>query len=257
MRRLAIVLAALVIAGCGEEEAQHGPATTEAEHAAHGEEAGGGHGEAARGPGVSDAHDLKLELNPSSQRAGQGGELSFKILDAGGDSITKFEVEHTKQLHLIVVSKDLLHFQHVHPEVSDHGNWRAPVDFDDPGEYRVIADVKHDGEKLALSADLTVEGDPQAVGRPATDADFVDQELKAGQPTTLQFEAPGAAEPYLGAAGHLVILSEGDLEYLHVHPQKDALEFEATFPKPGKYVMFLEVKRDGKVSHARFPVTVS
>jgi hypothetical protein len=244
------------IGGDDEEVAQHGPETsTEAEHAGagHGEEIGGSHGEAARGPGATDAHDLKLKLRPEGTRIGE--EIAFQILDAAGDPITKFEVEHTKQVHLIVVSTDLEHFQHVHPAPGHEGVWHAAVSFPAAGEYRVIADVKYGGRKQALSADLTVDVEPTAVGQPVADAQLKEQDLKAGQPTTLEFDAP-PTEEYLGAAGHLVILSEGDLEYLHVHPHDDALKFEATFPKPGKYVLFLEAKRDGKVQTSRFPVSV-
>lgn len=254
---LLLAVATLALAACGDEEAQHGPVTTEAEHSAagHGEEIGGSHGEAARGPGATDAHDLELELVSSGHRTGRGGDVAFRILDAAGEPVTRFDVEHTKQVHLIVVSRDLARFHHVHPRVTGDGTWRADVRFLDPGPHRVIADVKHEGRRLALTADLEVGGEPRAVGQPVAEARFVAQRLRAGQPATLAFEAP-RTQPYLGAAGHLVILSEGDLEYLHVHPHEDALRFQTTFPKPGRYVMFLEYQRDGEVRLARFPVTV-
>jgi hypothetical protein len=51
-------------------------------------------------------------------------------------------------------------------------------------------------------------------------------------------------------------MSEDDLEYLHVHPQDDKLAFSTSFPDAGKYVMFLEYKREGEVRLSRFPVTV-
>ena len=269
-RRLAAGVAALsLLAGCGSDTEDHGG--SEAEHTSeppgmttpqvaeedggHGE-IGGSHGEAARGPGATDAHDLSLELEPSSLRAGQKGELGFHINGPDGEPVTKFEVEHTKQVHLILVSKDLKHFTHVHPKVSGQGTWRVAVGPPAPGDYRVIADVKHEGRAMALTADLTVEGDPVASGQPAADATFTEQELIASQPVTLEFEAGGETEPYLGAAGHLVVMSEGDLEYLHAHPQEDELAFNTSFPKAGKYVMFLEYKRGGDVKLSRFPVTV-
>ena len=267
-KRLTIALAAaLALAGCGSDSEQHGPG--EAEHtdeqpgmttpqvAGHGEEVGGSHGEANRGPQTTDEHDLELELNPAALGAGQTGEVGFKILDAGGEPVTKFEVEHTKQVHLIVVSKDLRHFHHVHPKASGDGTWRAPLRAKAPGDYLVIADVKHEGRKLALRGDLEIGGDPVATGEPAQEAQFVEQKLQAGKSTTLEFRAPGRGEPYLGAAGHLVILRENDLEYLHVHPRESELAFEASFPKAGRYVMFLEYKRGGEVQLARFEVTTS
>lgn len=263
---LAVVFGAAFALGSlfgGDGEEQHG-GTTHAEHTAtttdhaaagHGEEIGGSHGEAARGPGATDRHDLKLELNPSALTAGQKGEIAFKVLGPDGEPITKFEEAHTKQVHLIVVSQDLEEFAHVHPKVSGDGTWRTAARLPQPGEYRVIADVKHDGRSIALTGDLEVDGEPRAVGQPAGEARFVKQKLAAGQPTSLRFEAPGETQPYLGAAGHLVILKAADLEYLHVHPHEDELRFEAAFPEPGRYVMFLEYRRGGEVRVSRFEVT--
>ena len=267
MRVLAITAAAL-LAGCGSETEDHGGA--EAEHSAekpgmttpevaeddggHGE-IGGSHGEATRGPGATDAHDLKLELEPASLRAGEDGEIAFRILGPDGEPITKFDVAHTKQVHLILVSRDLEHFRHVHPKATED-QWSAQVRPPAPGDYRVVADVKHDGRALALTGDLTVDGDPVATGQPAAEATFKEQELTAGRPVTLEFEAPGRTQPYLGAAGHLVVMREGDLEYLHVHPKKDELAFGAGFPEAGRYVMFLEYRRAGEVKLSRFAVAV-
>ena len=269
LQRLAIAaIAAVSLAGCGSDAENHGPG--EAEHSnerpgvtsptvtdeeAHGE-IGGSHGEAARGPGASDRHDLKLELETADLEAGRTGQIAFKILGPGGDPVTRFDVEHTKQVHLIVVSKDLERFHHVHPR-ADGDTWRASIRPKAPGDYRVIADVQHEGRKLALSGDVTIGGSQRAVGQPAEEARFVEQDLQAGQPVTLEFEAPGRTQPYLGAAGHLVVMSERELEYLHVHPQQDELAFSASFPEPGRYVMFLEYRREGAVRLSRFPVTVS
>jgi hypothetical protein len=274
--RVALVLAAaaLGLGACGGEEEQHGADASEhtsekpgqttphvaghgTEEEGHAGEIGGSHGEAARGPGATDRNDLDLQLNPSALHAGHESEIGFKILDAGGEPITKFDVEHTKQVHLIVVSKDLRHFQHVHPKVSGHGTWRAAIKPGAPGPHRVIADVAHEGKKLALTADLEVGGDPVAAGKPAPEAKLEPQALQSGQPATLRFQAPGKTEPYLGAAGHLVVLHEDDLEYLHVHPRERELAFTTSFPKPGRYVMFLEYKRGGKVRVSRFEAEVA
>ncbi len=63
---------------------------------------------------------------------------------------------------------------------------------------------------------------------------------------------------YLGAKGHLVALREGDLAFLHVHPDANRLRFEATFPTPGRYRLFLQFKTtDGRVHTAAFTREVS
>ena len=61
-------------------------------------------------------------------------------------------------------------------------------------------------------------------------------------------------EPYLGAGGHLVALREGDLAYLHVHPEEhgDAVSFMTEFPSEGRYRLYLQFKHGGRVHTAAF-----
>ena len=65
-------------------------------------------------------------------------------------------------------------------------------------------------------------------------------------------------EPYLGAGGHLVALREGDLAFLHVHPDEDRLRFMAEFPTAGTYRLFLQFHTDdGRVHTAAFTQEVT
>jgi hypothetical protein len=68
---------------------------------------------------------------------------------------------------------------------------------------------------------------------------------------------PVHVDQYLGARGHLVALREGDLAFLHVHPDEDRLRFMATFPTPGRYRLFLQFKTDGRVHTAAFTQEVT
>jgi len=65
---------------------------------------------------------------------------------------------------------------------------------------------------------------------------------------------------YLGAKGHLVALRQGDLAFLHVHPDAAAapneIPFTAHFPTPGRYRLYLQFKRAGQLSTAEFTVAV-
>ena len=48
-------------------------------------------------------------------------------------------------------------------------------------------------------------------------------------------------------------LREGDLAFLHVHPDANRLRFEATFPTAGRYRLFLQFKTaDGRLHTAAF-----
>ena len=85
--------------------------------------------------------------------------------------------------------------------------------------------------------------------------------MTAGTETTLAFavERAGravAVDPYLGARGHLVILREGDLAYLHTHADEEELRFDTTFPSAGRYRAFLQFSADGEDHTAAFTIEV-
>ena len=68
-------------------------------------------------------------------------------------------------------------------------------------------------------------------------------------------------EPYLGALGHLVALREGDLAFLHVHPEAEEgsgprVAFRAVFPSAGRYRLFLQFAHANGVHTAAFTVEV-
>src|SRR5205807_8547435 len=85
---------------------------------------------------------------------------------------------------------------------------------------------------------------------------------KAGSESALAFQVtragrPVAVQDYLGAKGHLVALRQGDLAFLHVHPDQDRLRFMAEFPTAGTYRLYLQFKSDGRVHTAAFTQEVS
>jgi hypothetical protein len=68
-------------------------------------------------------------------------------------------------------------------------------------------------------------------------------------------------QPYLGAVGHVVILSENTEQYLHVHPTDERAagpdaKFSTTFPGSGVYKIWGQFKRDGQLSTVSFVVNV-
>ena len=131
------------------------------------------------------------------------------------------------------------------------------------------------GGPLVLGADLLVGGAyaPEPLGADSR-SDRVDGyevtldgALPVGReaPVTLTVSRDGEPvrdlQPYLGAHGHLVVLREGDLGYLHAHPvePEDAgpgITFHTTFPTAGRYRLFLDFKHAGVVRTAVFTVSV-
>ena len=245
------------------------PGAPGAAGAAEGEMAGHAAGHEptpVRGLAVAD-HGLRLVVVDRELPLGVAAPLRFRIVDTEGDPVRRFDILHTKRMHLILARRDLSGFQHMHPRLGADGTWTAPVRIDAPGSYRLFADFSHEGEATTLAADLAVDGDAElqplsapsatATGDGGYDVKLLSAPSHAGTETELRFVVsrdgqPVATEPYLGAGGHLVALREGDLAFLHVHPVGDSLAFAATFPTAGGYRLFLQFKVDGRVETVAF-----
>jgi hypothetical protein len=219
-----------------------------------------------RGLAVSD-DGLSLELVRRTATAGQRRTLAFRIVDRRGDTVRDFDVEHTKRMHFIVVRRDLTGFQHLHPTQAPDGTWSVGVTLREAGSYRVFADFSVDGRAHTLADDVTVDGTvgSHALPAPAGSADvdglrvtLTQGAADAGAEARLGFKVtrdgqPVALRSYLGAKGHLVALRQGDLAFLHVHPDERRLTFMATFPTAGAYRLFLQFQTtDGRVHTAAF-----
>ncbi|QEC46460.1 hypothetical protein FSW04_01940 [Baekduia soli] len=237
--------------------------------------AGHGAAEAPRGLGVADDGLRLVTEGPATRRPGETRPFTFRIVDRDGATVRDFDVEHTKRLHLIAVRRDLTGYQHLHPVQTPDGSWSVPLGFAEAGVYRVYADfTAHGREKTTLATDVFVPGDfrPRPLPAPATHvaADGYDITLegtpRAGAEGDLRFSVskdgrPVAVQPYLGADGHLVALREGDLAYLHVHPQESPgsggpIRFMTEYPSAGRYRLFLQFRHDGVVHTAAFTQVV-
>jgi hypothetical protein len=212
---------------------------------------------------------------------GVPGEFAFAITGSDARPVTAFDVEHERQLHLIVVRRDTAGFQHLHPTLGPDGLWRVPLVLPAGGVYRAYADfAPTGGPDLVLGTDLFAPGEFVPVGHPPARVAQVDGyqvrldgELVAGAPsqvfaTVSRVGAPVTdLEPHLGAFGHLVALRSSDLAHLHAHPDTatpapadragPALAFTAEVPSSGEYRLFLDFRHGGSVHTAEFTVTTS
>ncbi|MEH1027695.1 hypothetical protein [Micromonospora profundi] len=210
--------------------------------------------------------------------AGQPGQLRFQVRDAQSRPVTRFAVVHDKPMHLIVVRRDLTGYQHLHPTMAPDGTWSVPLTLAQPGVWRAYADftaVADDGGQAAVTVgvDLVAPGgyQPRPLPKPATsttvDGFTVSYQgsPQAGATVPLTFRVDGAGgvaalERYLGAYGHLVALREGDLGYLHVHPELELVDgqvkFWLTVPDPGRYRLYLDFQVGANVHTAEFTLTI-
>lgn len=229
-------------------------------------------------PGLTVAQrGYRLVPERSRISAGASEDYRFSIVTAGGETVREYDVEHERRMHLIVVRRDFEGFQHLHPRQAGDGSWRASVDLDAAGVYRVFADFAVDGESLTLGSDLFVAGgfEPEPLPPVVATADAGDgyevridaAAPRSGGSTAVRFAVRrngrrvDAVEPYLGADGHLVALRQHDLAFLHVHPQGDPggsgpIAFEVEYPTSGRYRLFLQFKHGGEVRTAAFTQAV-
>ena len=242
-----------VLDGSGGEAAGHSPMEEETmeQNPTSAKEAGAGKHEAASEPAglAVEAAGLRLIIDRTRLAAGAREELRFRVVDEDGTALREFQTEHERRMHLIVVRRDLTGFQHLHPRMSSDGTWAAPLELEDAGSYRVFADFKSNERSHTLGADMHVAGafEPAAVPPVSDRGDATDgyEARLTEHDGELRFAifAGGRRvrdiEPYLGARGHLVALREGDLAFLHVHPESEATEgadirFRAEYPSPGR-----------------------
>ncbi|MFE4309274.1 hypothetical protein ACFRR6_24855 [Streptomyces sp. NPDC056891] len=268
-------------AGHGEHAAAPAPSKSAAAdgHAGHEE------GAPASDPGTAAANTpgglqvseggYTLAMETPVTAAGRS-TLKFSVKDSAGRKVTAFTTEHGKELHFIVASRDLNTFRHLHPVKAADGTWSVTADLPRAGGYKAFADFKPaapGARGITLGADLSVPGayapKPLPAVAPTATVDGYQVRLggtlnpgkagelrltvtKAGKPVT-------DLEPYLGAYGHLVALRDGDLAYLHVHPNEGGpgpdVSFTATAPSAGTYRLFLDFQHGGKVRTAAFTVT--
>lgn len=258
----------------GAEIAEHGAQPTAADHGSmDGESAAPHDGEATAAtlPGLQVAQDgYRLVIDRARPTSGKAqARFEFKVVDGSGEPVRDFELAHEKRMHFIVVRRDMTSFQHLHPTMRPDGTWTERVDLSRGGVYRVFADFTREGEQRTLGADVHVGGPyrPQALPRPQTSARTEDglavsldtTGAEAGEAGRVAFEVredgrvvTDRLQHYLGARGHLVALREGDLAYLHTHPEGDELAFMAEYPSAGSYRLFVQFLYEGKVQTAAF-----
>jgi hypothetical protein len=273
---------------------------------------------------------LEFSTSPAELKAGRPATWQLRFRDADRDQpVTDFEVTHEKRLHLIVVSKDLAWFNHVHPDYLGDGTFTVLVTLPRAGAYKMYADftrsgggqevlqheiaatdggdspvVSPQGDAETKEERWTVqravahpEGQPDAPDGPAYQVAFMTEpdELLAGRGAMLHFQVrdtTGQAirdlQPYLGALGHAVILSNDTNTFLHAHPTETKDEphetghgesaahasdhsahahgsahecgpdvmFHTTFPAAGGYKAWGEFKHGNRIIVAAFRLLI-
>ncbi len=247
-------------------------------------------------------YDLDFHTVPTVVKPLQKTMLVFKIFHPGThEQIKQFEVVHEKPYHLFVISQDMAFFEHIHPREGADGTWSVETTLPKAGYYRVLSDFLPAGGSSQFIARPLVtagfagdlEGDSAHLV-PDTTMTKIADDLTAtvtldpplfvvGQYGHITFHLTDTAtrrpvtdlQTYLGAFGHMLIMSEDMSEYVHSHPldiiaQPDDdggppvflippgsdleklrggpdVTFEGLMPKPGAYRAWSQFRRHDRL----------
>lgn len=221
-------------------------------------------------------------------RAGEPGRLTIEVRDEeSGDLVDDLVRTHQVWMHVILTRSDLGTFAHLHPEpTARDGVFTVEVTPPTGGEYVLHTEFRQNGQMTDVldRQSITVAGaTPAPVAVPADD---VREAMDAGVTVrlsgdavvgdesefTLTAEGVDDLQPYLGAAGHVVVMrSDGEL-FAHRHAETyddrerpvnalpgttfgPDLDLHVRFVVPGTYRLWAQLRlADGTVVTAPFVV---
>ena len=199
--------------------------------------------------------------------AGKPANLLFTLKDPTGLPVKSVEVVHEKSLQLLMVSKDLSWFAHEHPVLQPDGTFTFTYTFPAGGEYTLFNNfTPKDAGMQVVPVTLAVEGaattmvplkvdsdKPKTVDGYSVSLDTAGP-IKTGTSTHMAYtitkdgKPVNNLQPYFGAMGHLVIISQDMKELVHSHQHEGSehgdaaakssgnrVDFEADFKTPGVY----------------------
>jgi hypothetical protein len=217
--------------------------------------------------------------NPVTVETNKEADIFLEIKDEAGQAIEGYSVVHEKEMHLLAIKKDLSVFLHLHPEYLGKGRFKIKTTFPKAGRYKLYADFLPEGANQQLAShELIVTGAEsneeiyadKVLKKKVDDLEIelILPEAKVNEHLKLIFELSDGdgnpiteLEPYLGSAGHVVIVSEDMKEFLHVHPADEntrgpKVEYMTSFPREGLYKIWGQFKYKGKLYTAPFVIEV-
>ncbi|MFJ9389898.1 heavy metal translocating P-type ATPase [Nocardioides sp. NPDC101246] len=248
-------------------------------------------------PSMTEMHEVDIAPVASAESGidvaitRREGGLRFLVTDAAtGDPVTDLGRTHQAWMHVIVTSQDLSWFRHLHAEPTGRpGELETDVTFPAGGTYRIDTEFRRRADMADVldRQQLTVEGtQPPAVPLEASPRSSTVDNLTvtlegtpvADQQSDLHFrfehsrfeDSTGKVvddlQPYLGAAGHVVVMSADGETFVHGHAEGDELAVPgASFgpelglhldvPKAGLYRLWAQFRLgDGEVITVPFTV---
>jgi hypothetical protein len=243
-----------------------------------------------------DMRDYRVEMRttPALVTAGTKTKIDLDVFHPGtGERVLAFVDVHQKRYHLFLVSQDMEVFEHIHPEQNDDGSWSIEVTLPKSGYYKLLSDfvpfggsaqfvatplvtAGYAGDLIADSAKLSPDITASKTSGPLTASVSYDPPRFSPivhSHLTFRLTRGATGEPvtdlqaYLGAFGHVLIVSEDLEHFVHSHPLEipppesdfenirggPEVIFEALMPEPGRYRAWAQFRYQDTVH--TFPFT--
>ncbi|MBV9596432.1 MAG: hypothetical protein JOZ87_06180 [Chloroflexi bacterium] len=231
---------------------------------------------------------------PDTIRPGEPAHMVYHLSTSDGKPLTDLTPSHEEWIHLVTIRDDLTGFQHLHPQpTGTPGELAVDVIFPAPGRYAINSEFRRRGamHDIVFRQYVDVVGTPVLAGldedRTSKVIDGVRVDLvgsaMVGAPSEFHFIFSDAAtgqpitdlKPYLSAAGHVIVASQGLYTIEHGHAEaEDAsgaeiwplpgatfgpeMSFYHTFGAPGLYRLWGQFQTsDGRLISADFVVRAS
>jgi hypothetical protein len=193
---------------------------------------------------VETTYGISYDVSPKPVLPGVMEDLSFAI-NTGGANVSKFKTVHTRPMHLVIVNRSLTYFAHVHPVPNKRGVFHLKYAFPSADSYLIFPDVTPAGAShntvfhleqgvgdsngvvaiLTPSLEFTQDGYEYALNLSPAGGSL-------GSSSTLAIDVKKDGRrvtkfgKYLGALGHMVIISRDGKDFLHAHPQEGTKSYE-------------------------------
>ena len=241
-------------------------------------------------------YEIRLATTPVVVKPGEKFRLTFSILHPKTEApVKEFNIVHDMPFHLFVVSQDLNYFAHLHPGKQTDGRFTLETMVPKAGAYIIYCDVfpvggmpqvahlnlitaGFKGDLFSSRAELEPDQSLTiTIAGVRFELTLNPAELIGGKPANLQYrltdentgEAVRDLQPYLGAWGHTLILSEDATDYIHSHPTEmipDGVDrsrihggpdvsFDVFIPRPGRYRVWSQFQRQGALITVSFTLS--
>ena len=237
--------------------------------------------------------NMVLDTGPAAPTAGRPLTLTLDLSDGStGLPVEDIVPHHEALLHLVLLSADGTDFAHLHPARVAPGRYAIAFTPARPGRYTADAEIqRQESGTQVIVRDFEVGGaaagaapappglGPREIAGMQVNVTSSATPLTAGKQTTLtfNFNANGAPvldlQPWLCMAGHLIARRTDGAIFAHIHaaeqmPPADPIlaagtiygpniRFAYTFPQPGRYQLWAQFQRAGKIITVPLAVEVS